>query len=446
MFDAVINHISTQSQWFRAFLNDDPKYREYFIIVEGNPDLSQVIRPRVSPLLTPFTTPSGEKMVWTTFSADQVDLNFKNPDVLLEVIDILIFYILQGAELIRLDAIAYLWKEKSSPSIHLPQTHRVIQLFRAILDEVAPHVILVTETNVPHADNISYFGDGTNEAQMVYNFALPPLVLHTIHTGNAEVISQWASGLKTPTSQTTFFNFLASHDGIGLNPVRGILSERAIEDLVAHSMEQGGFVSYKRNTDGSQSPYELNVNYFDALSHPDGNETIETQVNRFILAHAIMLSMPGVPGIYFHSLFGSRGWKEGVAITGYKRAINRQKLSRHELEKELSDPGSRRHLVFSRLAKLLRLRASQPAFHPNGETRVIEFGQSIFAIRRVAPHGREQALCLHNVSGKKIRVVIDSAIAGSGSVVDMFSEREIPGGRKSIQLMPYQFTWLKVKM
>ena len=90
----------------------------------------------------------------------------------------------RGAQFIRLDAIAYLWKEIGTPCIHLPQTHRVIQLLRAMLDEVAPQVMLITETNVPHEDNISYFGDGHNEAQLVYNFALPPLMLHTLHTGD----------------------------------------------------------------------------------------------------------------------------------------------------------------------------------------------------------------------------------------------------------------------
>src|SRR5215211_1459053 len=216
MFDAVINHASVQHEWFQAFLRNESAYREYFVTVEGNPDLSQVVRPRALPLLTIFETSSGPKRVWTTFSADQVDLNFKNPDVLLQIIDTLLFYVSYEAQLIRLDAIAYLWKEVGTSCIHLPQTHRIIRLFRAVLDLVAPHVLLITETNVPHQDNISYFGNGSDEAQMVYNFALPPLVLHTLYTGNSRILSQWAAALTLPSSQTTFFNFLASHDGIGI--------------------------------------------------------------------------------------------------------------------------------------------------------------------------------------------------------------------------------------
>ncbi len=325
MFDGVINHISSQSEWFKAFLRDDPRYRDYFITVEGSPDLSQVIRPRSLPLLTTFQTLSGEKRVWTTFSNDQIDLNYKNPEVLLEILNVLLLYAERGATFIRLDAIAYLWKEIGTTCIHLPQAHHVIQFLRAALNEAAPHVQLITETNVPHTDNISYFGDGTDEAQLVYNFALPPLILHTFHTGDAHLLSNWAKTLTLPSDKTTFLNFLASHDGIGLNPVRGILSNKEIDSLVKKTLEHGGLISCKNNANGSQSPYEMNINYFDALSNPNENEPLELQIDRFIAAQAIMLSLVGMPGIYFHSLFGSRGWIEGVKQTGHNRTINREK-------------------------------------------------------------------------------------------------------------------------
>jgi sucrose phosphorylase len=268
--------------------------------------------------------------VWTTFSIDQVDLNYRNPAVLLEIIDLLLDYVSHGAELIRLDAIAYLWKEIGTSCIHRPQTHWIIQLLRLVLDEVAPHVFLITETNVPHMDNLSYFGDGYNEAQLVYNFALPPLVLHSFYQGNARALSEWAASLTLPSRQTTFFNFLASHDGIGLNPVRGLLSDSDIQELVHEVLSHGGLVSEKQNPDGSASPYELNINYFDALSDPNGTEPLDLQVDRFVAAHAILFSLVGVPGIYFHSLFGSRGWPEGFKQTGQNRTINRQKLSRSD--------------------------------------------------------------------------------------------------------------------
>lgn len=421
MFDGVINHVSAQGAWFQAFLRSEAPYRDYFVTVEGSPDLAQVVRPRALPLLTEFDTASGPRRVWTTFSADQVDLDYHNPDVLLEIFDILLMYALRGAQFIRLDAIAYLWKEPGTNCIHLPQTHAVIQLLRAVLDEVAPHVRLITETNVPHVDNISYFGDGANEAQLVYNFALPPLVLHTFRTGDTSAISAWAAGLSLPSTRTTFFNFLASHDGIGLNPARGILNPAEIDALVAQTLAHGGLISYKHNPDGTQSPYEMNISYFDALSNPSGGEELQTQAARFLAAQAIMLALRGVPGIYFHSLFGSRNWTDGVKTTGQNRTINREKMDRASLEKELAHPGSLRRLVFEGYRSLLAQRSANPAFHPHGGQEIFDAGPGIFAVLRTAPDDSAKTLCLQNVTGQSQAVALP----------------QVTG-----KLAPYQTLWL----
>ena len=400
VFDGVINHASVQGEWFKAFLKAEEPYRNFFLTVEGSPDLSKVVRPRTLPLLTEFHTSAGKRRVWTTFSADQADLDFHNPDVLLEIFDILLLYAQRGAHFIRLDAIAYLWKEIGTSCIHLPQTHSFVQLLRAILDDVAPHVRILTETNVPHSDNLSYFGDGKNEAQLVYNFALPPLVLHTFRTGNASILTEWASRLATPSNQTTFFNFLASHDGIGLNPVRGILTSADIDALVKQTLAHTGLISYKQNADGTQIPYELNINFFDALSDPAGEEPLATQIDRFMAAQAIMLSLQGLPGIYFHSLFGSRNWLAGVQATGHNRTINRQKLEQSGLEGELSDPNALRNQVFARYRALIFRRAASNAFHPNGSQKILEMGPAVFAVQRSSPMGDSQMLCLQNVTAQ----------------------------------------------
>jgi sucrose phosphorylase len=447
MFDAVINHVSVQHEWFQGFLKDDPQYRDYFIVVEDSPDLSQVVRPRALPLLTTFDTPSGPRQVWTTFSTDQVDLNFKNPDVLLEIIDILLFYVSQGAQLIRLDAIAYLWKEIGTSCIHLPQTHRIIRLFRAVLDEVAQHVLLITETNVPHIDNISYFGNGADEAQMVYNFALPPLVLHTFYTGNSRALSDWASGLELPSNHTTFFNFLASHDGIGVNPARGILSNAEIEAMIKRTIKHGGLVSYKDVPDSAPVPYELNINYFDALSDPHGQERLETQVNRFVSAQAIMLALAGVPGIYFHSLFGSRSWREGVDLTRRNRTINRQKFDFAEFENELAEETSLPSLVFQRYAGLIRARCSSSAFHPHGKQQVLECEEAIFALLRVSPDEAEQVLCLHNISSQpqKLDFAKNDFDFSSTRFMDLITDEMISDLQGNFVLAPYQTLWLRIE-
>jgi len=446
MFDAVFNHASAQGHWFQRFLRDVPEFRDFFVTVQGNPDLSQVVRPRALPLLTNFETARGPEKVWTTFSADQVDVNVKNPRVLLALLEALLFYVRYGARFIRLDAIAYLWKEIGTTCIHLPQTHAIIQLMRAVLDEVAPHVQLITETNVPHADNISYFGDGTNEAQLVYNFALPPLVLHALLRGDATHLTHWATTLKMPSNRTTFFNFLASHDGIGLNPARGILPSAEIDFLVERCQAHGGFINYKHNADGSKSPYEMNIVYFDAVNDPAAGESLETRVNRFTVAQAIMLALAGVPGIYFHSLFGSRNDREAALQTGINRRINRQKLALADLEADLAEKRGLRTCVFGRYQVLLKARRSHPAFNPHAAQRVFEGDSRVLAVLRTATTGNDWVLCLHNVTNARVTVDIATAEVAAASVwTEMLSQRPYSigaNGAVRVTLRPYEVNWL----
>jgi sucrose phosphorylase len=300
------------------------------------------------------------------------------------------------------------------------------------LDAAAPHVHLITETNVPHVDNVSYFGDGHNEAQLVYNFALPPLTLHAFHTGDARILSDWARTLTLPSDKTTFFNFLASHDGIGLNPARGILSDADIDSLVLRVSEHGGLISYKHNADGTHSPYEMNINYFDALSNPNGTEPPDLQVKRFIAAQAIMLSIIGVPGIYFHSLFGSRGWLEGVQQTGR----NREKLQLDILERDLADPDSLRAKVFRQYCRLLQARRSLSAFHPHGTQQILDVHPSVFAVQRISPDEHTRVLCVHNVGSRRLTLALKY-----GSMVDLLTDRSLEASNLSVE--PYQVLWIK---
>lgn len=442
MFDAVINHISAQSDWVKAFQAGDPAYQNHFITMDPATDLASVVRPRSLPLLTELETARGTQHVWTTFSADQLDLNFANPDVLLAVIDILLFYVSQGMSFIRLDAIAYLWKEIGTPCIHLPQTHTVVRLVRNVLDYVAPQVAIITETNVPHAENVSYFGDGTDEAQLVYQFTLPPLTLHALVTGDASILSDWAAGLEKVSDQTTFFNFTASHDGIGVRPVEGILSGEQVEALVARARAHGGAVSYKTNSDGSQSPYELNINYFDALSDPASDEPPELQVRRFMVSQAIQLAFMGMPGIYIHSLLGSRNWNAGVEQTGRLRSINREKLRASTVEDALSDPSSLRSQVFGAYRHLLGQRIQQPAFHPNGPQQVLRPHPALFTLLRTSPDGDQKVVAIHNVANQ--RVPLDLAalpLTGVRHFRDLISGAAI-GAAGTLDVAPYQVLWL----
>jgi sucrose phosphorylase len=410
MFDAVFNHLSSSSNWFRAYLEGEPRFDNFFVTADEQPSLARVVRPRTTPLLTPFQSKDGPRHIWTTFGADQVDLNIANPKVFLALVEVLLFYLSHNARFIRLDAIAYWWKEIGTSCIHHPNTHALIRALRAILDEYAPWAVLITETNVPHEDNISYFGNGFDEAGMVYNFALPPLVLHSLQSGNALALSRWAAKLRQPSAKACFFNFLASHDGIGINPARGILSDNEIYALVNVCLERGGHVSLKRNPDASESPYELNINYLDALSAPGEPEALS--LRKFITAHALMFSLQGVPGIYFHSLFGSRGDRRGAEESGIKRRINRQKLSLADLESELSSTDSRRRKILTGIVSLLKQRSTNACFSPWSGQSILQGPPACFAVLRQASETREAMLCLHNVGASSLSTNFDSELQG----------------------------------
>lgn len=440
MFDYVLNHISAQSPWFRQYLDEKEGFGHLAIEVDPSTDLSQVTRPRSLPLLTPFTKRSGEAVhLWTTFSADQVDLNYASIDVFEKMINVLLFYVAQGATALRLDAVAYLWKTVGTACIHLPQTHDMIRLFRQVLDQVAPEVMLVTETNVPHAENISYFGDGYNEAQMVYNFTLPPLLLYTFMQGDAGALTAWAKGLVTPSDKTTFFNFTASHDGIGVRPLEGILSANEVDRLIEMVKQNGGLVSTKQNPNGSQSPYELNISYIDALRNP--NKPGDTRhIQRFLATQAILYSLPGVPATYIHSLLGSRNWSEGVRKTGQARSINREKLNLDQVEAQLADRQSFRANIFFPYLELVKTRKRQPAFHPNSAFEVMSLDPRMFAFVRSCP--AQTIYALTNISEDPLPVSLASREVPP-KARDLISGQMI--ATDAFEMKPYQVCWLEVE-
>ncbi len=444
MFDLVLNHVSRQSGWFQDYAAGVAPARRYFIEVDPAADCSQVVRPRSSPLLTPVTTRQGQKHLWTTFSADQLDLNFANPDVLFEFLDLLLFYISMGAAVVRLDAVAYLWKKPGTSCIHLPETHTVVKLFRDLLELAAPHARLLTETNVPHPENISYFGAG-DEAHMVYQFALPPLLLHAMLAGDARHLSAWAAALAPPPPGCAFLNFTASHDGIGLRPLQGLLPPAEIDQLVEAVRRRGGGVSTRRTADGRDEPYELNITYFDALSEPGGSVgKAELQMARFICSQTIMLGLQGVPAVYFNSLLADRNYLEGVRATGQARAINRRKFNLPEVDAALADHRAPSSRVFNALLRLLRIRSRQAAFHPAGFQRVLSAGTQVFALARTAPGGGAPLLAASNLGGVPVRLapsLLAEAGLEPGNCRDLIS-RHPSGTGGGWELQPLQSVWL----
>ncbi|HFK7640395.1 TPA: sugar phosphorylase [Listeria monocytogenes] len=428
MLDFVANHMSKSNDWFKRFSDNEAPYNQFFIEKDSQFDYKNVTRPRTSPLFHKY---ENGKELWTTFSEDQLDLNVRNIDCLVALTDVLLFYASKQATSIRLDAIGFLWKTSGTTCMHLPETHEIISLWRLLIDELYPNLQIITETNVPHEENISYFGDGENEANMVYQFPLPPLVLHTFTCHDTTKLSKWAKSISQVSDTATYFNFLASHDGIGMRPATGILSDEEINSLVQKAVQNGGQVSYKDNADGTQSVYELNINYGEALQNLDEDTTEELVTKKIIAAHSILLTLQGVPAIYYHSLLGSKNDLVGYEESGINRRINREKLEKNQLVHELKTDTYRK-TIFTSLKKLVQIRRNHTAFSPFATQEILDLGPDVFAIKR-----ESEGECIYGI----INVTshdISKKVAFSGT--NLLANQPVTS---ELELTAYEVVWIK---
>ena len=452
MFDSVINHVSSKSRWFSEFLNNNPYYKDFFITFKSREDLTPeqrrlIFRPRTSKILTEFQSLKGPVYVWTTFSPDQIDLNYKNPNVLLRVLEILLMYVRHGADIIRLDAVMYLWTEPGTKCAHLEQTHEIVKLFRDLLNVVAPRVALITETNVPHDENITYFGNGHDEAQMVYNFALPPLVLHSFYTENATILSTWAKSLKKVSNTATFFNFLDSHDGIGLMAIKNILEKEDIDYMIERAKKHGGYISYKTAEDGTEIPYEINITWYSALNLKGSEEDISFQVKRFIASRSIALVIQGVPGIYLHSLFGTHNDHEAVENTNRKRAVNRTVVDADSIMESMNYPHSKKSRINRDLGRLIEIRTKKQAFHPNGDQKILMISPCVFTVLRTSPEIDQHILAMTNVTNREchLEISLPEIDTSESKWYDLIGKKVFLAENQKlhITLQPYDVIWLQ---
>lgn len=440
MADLVINHVSSEHEWFQQFINNEKPGVDYFHVIDETMDLSEVVRPRASPLARPTETKAGIKNVWCTFSHDQIDLNFSNPAVLVEMLKVLKKYLDQGARVLRLDAVGFLWKLPGTTCMHLPQTHEVVKLIRTVVDSYAPGTILITETNVPNHENLSYFGN-RNEAHLIYNFSLAPLVTHALLSGDPAYLKRWMRSMPPAPVGCTYLNFTASHDGIGMRPAEGLLSDEEQQQLVSTIQEFGGEVSTRKTADGEKI-YELNIALFDAFkgtfAGPD-----DWQVERFVCSQTIMMGLEGVPAFYIHSLLATPNDTVGVEKTGRKRSINRHRWNDDELREKLADPQSVHSVVLKELCRRIRLRSHQPAFDPSATQFTLILSPGFFGFWRQSRDRQQSIFAVHNITTEPLELSLEELnLISTERWWDLISEAEVNGIYGSINVQPYQCVWL----
>lgn len=444
MSDLVINHCSGHSEWFNQLKNGEKPGKDYFYICDPDTDLSSVVRPRTSPLLREVPTPEGHVHVWCTFSHDQPDLDFTNPDVLLEFINIIRLYLEKGVKVFRFDAIAFLWKDPNTNCINLPQTHEIVRLLRTLIEHHTHDAFIITETNIPNRENLSYFGN-SNEAHIIYNFSLPPLLVNTLLTGNCRYLKNWLMSMPPAMMGTTYFNFIASHDGIGLRPAEGLLSDEEIQSFVATMEAFGGAVSYRALDNNEQKPYEVNITLYDALKGTIEDGPDQWQKHRFICAHVIMLALEGMPAFYIHSLLATENDYDKFRQTNNKRAINRHHWDLNELE-NLLNSDSHHNDIFNELLRIIEVRKQQTAFHPNATQFTLQFGDGIFGFWRQSLDRVQSIFCISNITNNEQEITLsDINLIVTDKWYDLLSGTEITEKDVAMLLKPYQTVWLTNK-
>lgn len=443
MADLVINHGSSSSQWFANFKKGEGQGHDYFYTADKNAATSQVVRPRTNDLLRPTETVKGTEYVWCTFSHEQVDFDFTNTALLKEFVLIIRYYLDKGVRIFRLDAVAFLWKKLGTDCLNLPETHEVVRLIRTLIEHAAPDALIITETNIPNRENLSYFGNG-NEAHCIYNFSLPPLLVNTLITGNCRYLKQWLMSMPPAQTGTTYFNFIASHDGIGLRPAEGLLSENEVATLISTMQSFGGEISWRVADNGVKKPYEVNIALFDALQGTvNGPDNYGMQ--RFICAHALMLALEGIPGVYLHSLVATGNDNDHYAKTGRKRSINRHQWQYDALNEALAEPHSQHAICYEALRDLVAIRKQQAAFHPNATQFTLHMGEQIFGFWRQSLDRRQSIFCLYNISDHRQSLHLsDLNLIVTDTWRDLISGQEFDNECQTTALTfaPYQAMWI----
>ena len=440
MSDVVINHASASHEWFQQFLNDEAPGRDFIKTAAPQDDISAVIRPRPTPLLHAHETAAGEKLIWCTFGPDQVDLDFSNPDLLCEFIRLLRFYIDKGVRVFRLDAVGFLWKQAGTNCLHLAETHEIIKLMRTLIDHMEENIWLITETNVPAHENLEYFGNG-NEAHLIYNFSLPPLLVHALLTGRSSYLRRWMMATAPTPKGCTIFNFSASHDGIGLRPVEGLLPPEEITRMTQAVQGFGGRLTM-RSFGAREVPYEMNTTLFSALKGTiDGED--EFQIDRFIASQTIMMSLEGIPAFYVQSFLAAENDEARAAKTGQNRSLNRTQWQASQINAELAAGDTAMAQIFFELRRRLAIRKKQTAFHPDATQFTLHIKPGMFGFWRQSLDRQQSLFVVTNITReRKLLSLRDMNLYGSAGWIDLLSGAAVLPDDEELVLAPYQTVWI----
>ncbi|MFW9905101.1 MAG: alpha-amylase family glycosyl hydrolase [Candidatus Thorarchaeota archaeon] len=485
MIDCVINHASINNPLVQKALIGNLEYQDFVITYkeEEKPtqdELLKITRARPTPVLTRYyvlASKEGKRWVtfniplqgieskkvriedtgwvWTTFSRPkspdgvvmtrQVDLNYSNPKVFLEMVRIILFYISKGARWLRLDAIGYLWKKIGTTCLHQPETHIFISLINDIL-KIFDYlqIVLIGEVNEPQEKALQYLC--SDETDMIYLFTHFPLAVHAILTGTSQYYMKWIPSLKDAKGRL-FISVLGTHDGMGMKPIGNWLPDDEKTRLQRILTEEyNALPNYALITGGKKIIYELCSTPWNFINKNNSDESEELQIRRYTAVLALGLMIRGIPSIYINGLLGIPNF---TGELDENRSINRQILYENYLNEELNYKNSRIFKIFSQIMFLIKIRKNEEAFDPHGPFIPYYIHDAFVSILLTSSDNIQKIFALVNVTKEDqiLKIPLDKIGLDETRFQDIITDQHYEAIKSTktleIAFKPYQICWLK---
>lgn len=474
VLDVVVNHTSDEHDWALKAKGGDKTYQDYYYTYPTReiPDRFEESLPEVFPEQAPgnFTwVDEMERWVMTIFHNYQWDLNYSNPAVLVEMIDVLLYWANQGADILRLDAVAFLWKKIGSNSQNEREAHLILQLFKDCCQVTAPGMAFIAEAIVAPVEIVKYFGEdavSAKECEMAYNATLMALLWDAVATKNANLLTQGIKNLPNKLDSSTWLNYIRCHDDIGLG-FSDLDIQMAGYDPYSHRQFLINYFTGKSNDSEArglpfgQKKYCLTdtrisgtltslIGLENALEQGD-TDKIDTLVHHILLLYSVIFSFGGIPLIYYGDELGTVNDYSYVTVLG--KANDSRWAHRPKIDWQQADlryqPGTIQYKIFTALQRLIAARKVVPEFEDvnNRDRDMVDLGDDhLFSFFRIHPHRHSRVLAIANFGANSCRVdvsTIDSSlVTQSEAFVDLSTGQPPTLDGQSLVLAPYQFYWL----
>ncbi|MCK0161352.1 amylosucrase [Allomuricauda sp. F6463D] len=470
MLDFVVNHTSNEFSWAKKAMKGDKKYQNYYYTFEDStiPAEFEKTLPEVFPETSPgnFTyVPEMKRWVMTVFNNYQWDLNYSNPEVFLEMLTNLVKLTDMGVDVVRFDALAFLWKKIGTASQNLPEAHNLISLFRMCLQVVAPGTILLAEAIVAPTDIIKYFGEEEkrgNECEVAYNASLMALLWNSIATKKTELFYKSLMHVPAKPKDCTWTNYIRCHDDIGLGYENHLIEEmgwnpemhrKFLLDYYCQRLDwspaTGMLFMYNPKTgDGRITGSAASLLGLEKAIATKNEGLMEQAVAKIIMMHGIILAFGGIPMIYAGDEIGTLNdysFKKDVSKKEDNRWVNRP-MQNWDVISKLNNEISPESKIFQTLQKLIKTRKEQPVFADTNNLELYHTGNNhILSFERTQENKGLLVICNFDENPQ----VIDSSwikklgYFSKGEPLDLVSGEKIGLSSGLLELIPYQIIWLK---